>query len=43
MSAFVDVIVDFGRALTVTGPEDAPGVLDELALVGDWRGEEECV
>lgn len=32
-----------GGGLPVVGAEDAPGVLDEPALVGDGRGEEEGV
>jgi hypothetical protein len=37
------VVVNFGGGLPVAGAEDAPGVLDKPALVGDWRGEEEGV
>jgi hypothetical protein len=37
------VVVDFGGGLPVVGAEDAPGVLDEPALAGDGRGEEEGV
>jgi hypothetical protein len=37
------VVVNFGGGLPVAGAEDAPGVLDEPALVGDGRGEEEGV
>jgi len=37
------VVVDLGGGLAVVGAQDAPGVLQEAALVGDGRGEEQGV